>query len=834
MVFRTDDPHFTLVDTNRLHSRMAMVKRDEVIGKPFFEVFPDTSPKFVETGISDLRESMRTVIRTGKPDTMEDFRYDIRQPDGAFVERWWRPTHYPLKDAKGKLSFIVQVSHDVTEELRNEQHLREVQQQLEEALAIGQVGSWIWNIPENLVIADIMLSKLFGVTAEEGAAGLPLQTFTSTIHPDDRPRIEAAIHQAVANTSLFNEEYRTTLPDGTVRWVMARGQVEADKSGQATRFPGVIVDITDRKEAEEKFRQQVALTNTITASVGEGLYALNAQGKLVYMNKAASALLGWTFEELEGKSVHDIIHYKHLDGSHRPIEQCKLLSVLKTGETVRDEDDVFVRKDGTIIETSSISAPIIRDGVITGAVNSFNDITDRKRAARRIAFLSEASKALSSSLDFTTTFQRVTELCVPGVADWCSIDILSVERGLEQVAIGHVDPKQIKWAKKLRDKYPTDLDAPTGVPKVLRTGKPEFYPEVPDAVLEMAVDKEQLDLLKRLQIISVMIVPLIIEEESVGAITFVNTGDSKHFTISDLEMAEELAIRVSIAVANADLYHTAQEEIKRREQLEAELREANEKLETRVEHRTRQLQTSNKNLERSNRELEDFAYVASHDLQEPLRKIQAFGNLLEAEYGKEIGEGQDYLNRMRGAAGRMSILIEDLLSFSRVTTKARPFTPIDLQTIASEVVEDLEARIRETKGSVVIEQLPTLNADPLQMRQLFQNLIANALKFHRPDVPPLVEVSAEPVTGKNGTIKAYRLLISDNGIGFDEKYLDRIFAVFQRLHGHDAYEGTGIGLAVCRKIVERHGGSITAESREGQGATFIITLPANTLKEVQL
>jgi PAS domain S-box-containing protein len=224
-------------------------------------------------------------------------------------------------------------------------------------------------------------------------------------------------------------------------------------------------------------------------------------------------------------------------------------------------------------------------------------------------------------------------------------------------------------------------------------------------------------------------------------------------------------------------------------------------------------------LQQSNRELEDFAYVASHDLQEPLRKIQAFGDRLKARYAEALtNEGIDYLNRMQSAAGRMQSLINDLLVFSRITTKAQPFAPVDLDVIAREVVHDLEVRIHQSGGEVVVGELPTIDADAMQMRQLLQNLVGNGLKFHKPDVPPRVEVSASA----NGNAQ---IVVADNGIGFDEKYADRIFTMFERLHGRAAYEGTGIGLAICRKIAQRHGGDIRAYSSPGEGARFVVTLP---------
>jgi len=237
-------------------------------------------------------------------------------------------------------------------------------------------------------------------------------------------------------------------------------------------------------------------------------------------------------------------------------------------------------------------------------------------------------------------------------------------------------------------------------------------------------------------------------------------------------------------------------------------------------------------LRRSNLELQDFASVASHDLQEPLRKIQAFGDRLKIKCFPDLGDtGRDYLDRMQDAARRMQILLHDLLTLSRVTSKAQPFSPVDLHKIVQDVVSDLEVRIEQTSAQIEIGFLPTIDADAGQMRQLIQNLLSNALKFQAPGIQPQVIISAkildnaESLAGSMPGEELCQLVVRDNGIGFDERYLDRIFQVFQRLHTRSAYEGTGIGLAVCRKITERHGGSISAKSAEGEGATFIVTLP---------
>jgi signal transduction histidine kinase len=238
-----------------------------------------------------------------------------------------------------------------------------------------------------------------------------------------------------------------------------------------------------------------------------------------------------------------------------------------------------------------------------------------------------------------------------------------------------------------------------------------------------------------------------------------------------------------------------------------------------------ELERSNAELQRSNGELEQFASVASHDLQEPLRKIRAFGDQLERRFADDLGEeGLDHLRRMRGAASRMSTLIDDLLRFSRVTTHARPPEAVALRDVAEEVLGDLQTTIGEARATVNVGPLPVVRADPSQMRQLLQNLIANGVKFHRPGVEPVVEV--QPAPGPQPGTVAFT--VADNGIGFAPEYRERIFRVFERLHPRDVYAGTGIGLALCRKIVERHGGTITATAEDGAGATFFVVLPAGS------
>lgn len=313
------------------------------------------------------------------------------------------------------------------------------------------------------------------------------------------------------------------------------------------------------------------------------------------------------------------------------------------------------------------------------------------------------------------------------------------------------------------------------------------------------------EFMQELEIKAKLAVPILIKAKFWGLLVAHQCTTPRQWSSFEVELLGQLADQIGIALAQAELLE----------------QETHQRLE----------------LARSNSELQQFASIASHDLQEPLRKIQTFGNRLKNKYAEALTEqGLDYLERMQNAAERMQILIDDLLSLSRVTTKAQPFVTVNLNQITQEVLSDLEVRIQQCNNCVTVSELPTIDADPVQMRQLLQNLISNALKFHHGEKPQAIKVyshnleSEANTTGGSSTLEWFQLIVEDNGIGFDEKYLDRIFNVFQRLHTRSEYEGTGMGLAICRKIAERHGGSITGKSTLGQGAKFIVKLPKQQRK----
>ena len=841
IVFAPDAPDFTIIYQNQAHVRVSMTQARSIVGKPLLVAFPDTSEKFRRTGVSDLIESLQRVVKTKRLDTMPAIRYDLTDESGALKTRHWAVTHYPILE-NGQVVAIYQETRDITDEISIGKQLDRAEHQLQQVLASNLIGTWFWDIERQVVTTDSNLAKMFGISVRDAKTGLPLSEFINSIHVDDRQMVQKSINIAIESGGNYEEEYRTLDGNGNIRWVIARGHVEYQDK-KPLSFSGVIFDITDRKQAEEMLSESERSLRFMADSMPQLLWITRPDGYHEHYNQRWYEYTGTKPGTTDGEGWNELFH---------PDDRARAKKVwdksLKTGNPYEIEYRLYHAPSETYRWVIGRALPFCDgDGKIIKWYGTCTDIHERKRAADIQTFLAKASNELSSSLDYRKTLQTITKLCVPTLADWCSVDLLNAKTGeFDQVSIAHTDSKETALAKEYRRYNPINVDDPTGVPNVINTGKAEFYPVITNQMLEDHISEpEKLKFMKSLNLRSIIVTPIRINDVVSGGISFVSASSGRYFTDTDLEVAEELAARISLAITNSKLYDESVLELKNRQKLEKELLIEKQRLESRVKERTKQLQLTNEglrdeilkrqvierelqnntdNLKRSNAELEDFAYVASHDLQEPLRKIQAFSDLLDSEYSEQLGQGADYVKRMNAAAMRMSTLIQDLLTFSRVTTKMKSPERVDLRTIVSDVVLDLETSIEESGGTVSVGNLPRLVADPTHMRQLFQNLIGNALKFHKPDELPVVEVGSRPA-GK-GFVDIW---VKDNGIGFDTRYTDKIFAVFQRLHGRESYEGTGIGLAVCRKIVERYGGTIKAESQKNKGATFTVTLP--TVKE---
>lgn len=303
------------------------------------------------------------------------------------------------------------------------------------------------------------------------------------------------------------------------------------------------------------------------------------------------------------------------------------------------------------------------------------------------------------------------------------------------------------------------------------------------------------------------LIPKVLALPSPSALAAANTGLKREVNLRE-------ASESRLEEARRELELKVQELTRTKESLEEEARER-KKLEE-------QLREQNRAFAQSNQELEQFAFVASHDLREPLRKLMSFTQLLgTGRYGQFDDKGNEFVGYIRDSAQRMESLLESLLRFSRVSSQGLSLEAVDLNEVMEEVSKDLQLTIEETRTALEVENLPSVSGDKTQLRQLLQNLVSNAIKYRKDDTPPQIHIRAESVEPGFHDIH-----VSDNGIGFDMVYQDQIFEVFKRLHGKTEYSGTGMGLAICKKIAERHQGSIQARSEPGEGATFTVRLPA--------
>jgi light-regulated signal transduction histidine kinase (bacteriophytochrome) len=412
---------------------------------------------------------------------------------------------------------------------------------------------------------------------------------------------------------------------------------------------------------------------------------------------------------------------------------------------------------------------------------------EAKRLARENATMAEIGRIISSTLDIDEVYDRFAG-AVRHLIDFDRISICTIDVEHQTGTVAYEMGKEMP-GRRQREVFPLSQ---TVHEHILKTRSSVFVhtEDIPE------MGKTYPFLLAALQVgfKSVISVPLISKDQIIGVLNF-RSVEPNAYTEGDLKIAESIGNQIAGAIANSLLFAE-------RKQMEAALRVETEKL------------------TRSNQDLEQFAYVASHDLQEPLRMVTSYVQLLSKRYKAKLdADANEFIDFAVDGAVRMRRLINDLLAYSRVGTHGKELSPIDSEAILAESVNDLKLMIEENGALVTHDHLPTVLADRFQLGQLFQNLIGNAIKF-RGNESPRVHISAS----RNG--KGWVFSVRDNGIGISPEFNERIFIIFQRLHNREQYAGTGIGLAICKKIVERHGGHIWVESEVGKGSTFRFSLQA--------
>ena len=652
-------------------------------------------------------------------------------------------------------------------------------------------------------VADTTKQRVYFNTSWLNFTGRTLEQergfgWLESIHPEDRARVLEIYTQSFDRREPFEVEYRLLRFDGEYRWIVARGQPRYADDGTFSGYLGNCLDMTERKEIENALRlneerlRVVLQGSPITVmTVDRDLrytWVHNAQGGL-----DADAMIGKRDEELFPENVARVYSDFKREVLEREIPLRRELSFTWHGNYERYDSRAEPLRD---VEGNVIGLTIV-------AIN----ITDRVRTEERAHFLAEASHLLSSSLDYETTLEQLTFSLVPRLADWCSIDILENTKEIVQVAVAHVDPAKVDWARNLRKHNPPSIDDPAGLARVLRTGESEFLPVIPQEMIDEAIrnaeTEEQREAIRSVGFRSFIIVPLKTRQRILGAITLVWSESNRHYDEADLAFVEELALRAATAVDHARLY---QESLVRAE----EFRVLSETLELQVDERTKELR-------RSNQDLDQFAYIASHDLKAPLRAIDHLSTWLLEDVGHLLPDrSHEHLEKMRSRIKRMEGLLDDLLTYSRAGRFRGEAALVDMSEVVARVIETVSPPEGFTVH--VDGELPMLYTYSAPLETVLRNLVNNAIKHH--DQPNgTIRISARAMD------EMVEFAVSDDGPGIDPAFHDRIFQMFQTLRPRDQVEGSGMGLAVVDKIVTSVGGTVKLESSAGKGATFRFTWP---------
>lgn len=679
-------------------------------------------------------------------------------------------------------------------------------QRLDIDFALQAAGLGVWEVDAltNTVNWDDRCRELFGLARENR---LPYEQAIRYIHPDDVDGVNQAVLRAINPQSRapYDMTYRTLgVDDGRLRWVRFQGRADFSQKGELLRFMGIAQEVTgevlNRQKIEETQRQLLASFNDSPVGI-----AVISQDKLTFTlaNPFYGVLTGRAPEQLIGKPLLEALPELSGQGFDLLLEE-----VFATGVPYMAQEVAVQVMHQHQLETIYIDftyqpqanfRPQEQEDRTTSILVVCVDVTQQVLARRKVE---EQEASLRNTIELaelgTFSVEVATNVITISsrLANWFGFEGLIADAESFIGGVGKDDQQAVR--AKLVNALQPDSDgrydvvhsvihAKTGHQRIIHA-LGQVYADASGQAVRLEGTAQDITKQQEIQ--------LVLEQQV-------------------QERTEELA------AANE------------------ELAASNEELLTSYEEMTstnEQIGEANNLLSRSNDNLQQFAYVASHDLQEPLRKIQAFGDLLIAQFGDQLGEGKDFLKRMQDAAGRMSILIRDLLAFSRISTHRDSSDPVALNQVVSQVVNTLELTIEETRASITVETLPVIAGDALQLEQLFQNLLSNALKFQKPgqDSVPVIAVTSRLIMAADLppsvhpvrlTSHYHRIDVADNGLGFDEQHLGRIFQVFHRLHSKQQYAGTGIGLAICERVAANHGGAITASSQPGRGATFSVYLP---------
>ena len=703
-----------------------------------------------------------------------------RAKDSSFY--WVATTIVPTLNADGKPRQYVAIRADITERKQTEEALRQSDERRKIALETAKLGDWELDLTTGQATRSLRHDEIFGYQSLLPEWSFDL--FLRHIHPDDRERVREDFQACASQGKRWDFECRILCPNGDMRWIWACGDHYRNPSGNATRMFGIVEDITARKHAEEELRESEERFQAMANGIQQLAWMAEADGSVFWYNQRWYDYTGTTFEQTKGwtwESVHDpAVLPKVLEGWRKAL----------TAGTPLDMEYPLRGADGSFRMFLTRVMPVKNsEGRVVRWLGTNTDISELKQAEKRLAQLAAELAQQAEALAGSRRDLEIQSLTLRSVLD-------SMVEGL--VATNE-QGKFVLWnpaAERILGMSAAQIASPEWTA--------HYGLFLPDRVTPFP--SEEIPLVRALRG-EVTTTEMFVRNATVaeGAWIEVSAGPM---------IDKEGAISGGVA---------AFRDITQRRADEREIRKLNDGLEIRVAERTAQLETANK-------ELESFSYSVSHDLRAPLRHIIGFSKLLVEEFGLTLDPGaQRYLDRIQAGTQKMGLLVDELLNLAKVGRHAIARRATKLNALVAEVVTILEPDFQGREIQWVIADLPLVECDPVLVKQIFQNLLANALKFTRARAPAVIQISyiENPENGQPVFV------VRDNGIGFNMKYVDKLFGVFQRLHNPEDFEGTGIGLATVQRIVHKHGGRIWAEGEVDKGAAFFFTLSTSKQAEAK-
>jgi len=864
-VLRGTDYVFELANPSFLH----FFGQREVVSKKLEDVLPELKSHIFFEILDKVYASKITY-------TDSEMRFLFSRPDGVEKEVHANFTFQPLLNVSDEVIGIIISGYEVTEQIIARRKVEELEERMRLAVDVSNIGIYDYNLLTNEIVSSDIMNKMFGIEAP-----LAPEQYGEMIDDADLLTLRSIFEKAMISGEL-DYQFRMKITTGEQKWIQTTAKVFYNDGGVPVRLLGTLKDVTESRMAEEKMAAMAA----IVESSDDLILSKRLDGIVTSWNDAGERIMGYRAEEMIGQHVSKLIPTDRLQ------EEDEIISRLKKGERIEHFETERIRKDGRKIDISLTISPVKnRKGEIIGASKIARDITQQNSNKQLISENEERLKILIEASGLGTW-----ELNLKTSEIWYSEKYIALFGYDSNAELTHEDLVKHLHPDDRHERDKAFKDAPeTGVlqyvSRLIRKDKSIRWFEARGTVLyneerepykmlgtirditaEMNYRRELESREQKFRLLADSMPQHIWTSDAEGNMNYFNQAlyDFSGMTKEQLGPQgwlgllsgeeKETNLRIWLTAVKEGELFKMEHRFRRfdgqyRWQLSRALPQKDEEgnivmwvgtstdvhdwkvftnqLEEQVKQRTRQLQESNEELSKLNNELAQFAYVASHDLQEPLRKIQTFSaRIHEIEKDRLSDKGKDYFSRLQNASRRMQQLILDLLAYSRANTAERHYEELSLETLLEGIMEQLRETIQQKRAEIQLSGLPKMKAVRYQFEQLFTNLFTNALKFSKQDTDVLITINSRIVSGKDialagieNSLHYHHVCFTDNGIGFEPEYNESIFQVFKRLHGKDEYPGTGIGLAIVKKIVENHFGFITASGELGNGARFDIYFP---------